>query len=270
MALTRLALQGTGHLAAALIKGFNRVADVPISLYNRTLEHALALAMTYPSVRVVEHEEMFDSERCPLLFVVPGRTLLSLSKDRLERLRHSGRVIVSCANGLPLSLLEKTFPGIPWVKSIPSVAAGVGKSVTLVAKGASVPEGSFREVREIFESVGRVILVQTDEEMDRLSVLTSCLPGILATILRELARTYGLTEIQTRELLVESSLGCMLLANEDASSLPTLEASVSNPGGLTEVGASFLRENLPQLFADMKIAMDNRIQQRRQSYLGIS
>jgi hypothetical protein len=44
-------------------------------------------------------------------------------------------------------------------------------------------------------------------------------------------------------------------------------ASVANPGGLTEVGVSVIRRNLPPVLRELKLAMDDRIQRRRQRYL---
>src|SRR5690242_13418227 len=131
MSDSRLAIQGAGHLATALVEGFSRSQLAPISLYNRTRQRAADLARLFPICKVFDDQAAFDSETCPLLFVIPGQALMEVSDDRMERLRASGRVVISCVNGLPLAVLEKRFPGIPWVKAIPNVAAAVGRSVTL-------------------------------------------------------------------------------------------------------------------------------------------
>jgi pyrroline-5-carboxylate reductase len=240
-------------LATALVEGFARVHAGPISLYDRTPARAQALAERFPALRVFEREPEFDAEPCPLLLVIPAAAILHLPAERIERLRRSGRVFVSCANGLPL---ERTFPGVRWVKAIPSIAAAVGKSVTLMANATP-------EVERIFASVGTVVHIETDDEIDRLSVLTSCLPGILAAMLDELARTYALDERQTRDLLLESALGSILVAQAKDTSLADLVTSVANPGGLTETGVSVIRGSLPPLLAEMKQAMDAKIRDRR-------
>jgi pyrroline-5-carboxylate reductase len=269
MHASRVAIQGAGHLAAALIEGFSRTQTTPIAIYNRTPERALELARVFPEVRVFE-EAPFDCEECPLLLVIPGRVLLELPDARMERLRRSGRVIVSCANGLPLSALEKRFPAIPWVKAIPSVAAGVGLSVTLAAKGTMVTENEFRDVVQLFGQVGSVIELSSEQEMDRFAVVTSCLPGILAAMLDEFALMYGLDQSRTRELLIESSLGSIVLAKERTGSLREIASSVSNPGGLTELGVSVIRQKLPAVLAELRQVLDDRQEQRRQQYLAFS
>jgi pyrroline-5-carboxylate reductase len=81
-----------------------------------------------------------------------------------------------------------------------------------------------------------------------------------------MARTYGLAERQTHELLLKSALGSILVARDKAASLPALLASVANPGGLTEAGVSVLGRDLPPLVAAMKQAMDDKIRQRRLRY----
>ena len=252
---SQFALQGAGHLVTALVEGFARAHAGPISLYDRTPARARALAGRFPALTVFDQEPEFDAERCPLLLVIPASAILQLPAERIERLRRSGRVVVSCANGLPLSLLKKTFPDVPWAKAIPSIAAAVGKSVTLMAGGTP-------EVERIFASVGSVVQLDNDDQIDRLSVLTSCLPGILAAMLDELARAYTLDERQTRDLLLESALGSILVAQKKETTLADLVTSVANPGGLTETGVSVIRRSMPSLLAEMKQAMDARIHER--------
>ena len=253
---SQFALQGAGHLATALIEGFARANAGPISIHDRTPARARALAGRFPQLTAFEQEQKFDAEPCPLLLVIPASAILQLAAARIERLRQSGRVLVSCANGLPLSLLEKAVPGVPWVKAIPSVAAAVGKSVTLMMNGTP-------EVERIFTSAGNVVHIASDDEIDRLSALTSCFPGILAAILDELASTYALDQRQTRDLLLESARGALLLAQQRETSLSDLVRSVANPGGLTESGVAVIRRSAPALFAEMKQTMDAKIQARR-------
>ena len=256
MASSQFAIQGAGHLATALVEGFSLTHAGPISIYDRTHARALALAERYSELTVFEQEQDFDAEPCPLLLVIPATAILHLPAERMERLRRAGRVLVSCANGLPLSLLKTRFPGLPWVNAIPSVAAAVGKSVTLMAGGTP-------EVERIFAAIGRVVQLQSDDEIDRLSALTSCLPGILAAILDELARAYALDERQTRDLLLESALGSILVSQQKETSLADLVATVANPGGLTEAGVYVIRRNMPALLTEMKQTMDARIRERR-------
>jgi pyrroline-5-carboxylate reductase len=253
---SQFALQGAGHLATALIEGFSLAHTGPISIYDRTPARAQTLAERFATLRVFEQPREFDAEPCPLLLVIPAAAILSLPADRIERLRRSGRVLVSCANGLPLSLLQKLVPDVPWVKAIPSIAAAVGKSVTLVANATP-------EVERIFNSIGSVVQIESDDEIDRLSVLTSCLPGILAAMLDELAQIYALDRRQTRDLLLESVLASVLVAQGKETTLADLVASVANPGGLTEAGVAVIRRGAPALLAEMKQAIEVRIRERR-------
>ena len=266
---SRVAVFGAGHLTAALVEGFSRAGTAPVSIYNRTPQRAVELARAFPILRVFEDRVAFDSGKCPLLVVIPGRALLDALSAGMERLKTSGRVVVSCVNGLPLSVLEQRFPGIPWIKAIPNVAAAMGNSVTLMAKGAAAGEAEFRAVQQIFESVGTVFRVENDEEMDRLAVVTSCLPGLLGAILDEFAQTYELDERQTRELLIESALGSLALAKHNPAGLPGLVSSVCNPGGLTESGVLAIRKTFPPALAELRSVLDRKQGLRRQQYLAL-
>jgi pyrroline-5-carboxylate reductase len=266
MPAARIAIEGAGHLTAALVEGFCRSQIVPISLHNRTRERALALARAFAGVRVLEGDA-FDSETCPLLFVIPGAALLEGLGGRIERVRGPGRVAVSCAGGLPLQVLEKRFPGIPWLRAIPTVTAAVGAGVTLLARGTGATGDQLRAVELLFAGVGKVFEVRSEEEMDRLAAVTSCLPGLLAATLDEFAAAHGLDENQTREFLLESAAASLALARKRTEDLAGLVATVANPGGMTEAGVSVIRRKLPAVWADLRAAMDERQEQRRAKYL---
>lgn len=269
MSDSRLAIYGAGHLATALIEGFSLGQPEPISLYNRSPQRPAELARAFPNIKVFTGEAAFDSEKCPLLLVIPGPAFLQVSPSRIQRLRESGRVIVSCINGLPLAALERRFPGIPWIKAIPNVAAAIGRSVTLIAKGTSVGDADLDSVEQIFKRVGTVFRAQSDEELDRFAVVTSCLPGMLGAILDEFAQAFGLNERQTRELLIPSAAGSLALVERDAAGLKHLVASVSNPGGLTQVGVSTIRSELPPVLDLLRQALDRKRDSRSRQYLAI-
>ncbi len=256
-----LAVQGAGHLGTALLEGFLRSRTAPITVHNRTAARASNMASRYPEVRFVERLEAFDQESCPLLLAIPGQAILEIPTDRVSRLSASSRLVVSCCNGLPLATLEARFPSIRWAKAVPAVTASIGKSVTLVMSSHDAPE-----LERIFGMVGSVVRFSMEEEFDRLSPVTSCLPGLLATILHELGQAFHLSATESRDLLAESALGTLLLTYSKSTSFDELANTVANPGGLTESGASVLRRDLPELFAAMKQAMDQRTEQRHRRF----
>ncbi len=188
----------------------------------------------------------------------------------MERLRASGRVVVSCVNGLPLSVLEQRFPGIRWIKAIPNVAAAVGRSVTLITKGEAAEDAHLRSVEQVFEGLGTVFRAHSDKELDRVAAVTSCLPGILGAMLDEFAQAVGLDERQTRELLIASAAGSLALAERDAVTLRDLVSSVSNPAGLTEVGVSTIRSTLPPVLAELRDMLDRKRESRWRQYLAMN
>jgi pyrroline-5-carboxylate reductase len=195
---------------------------------------------------------------------------MEASHDRMERLRASGRVVVSCVNGLPLSVLEQRFPGIFWIKAIPNVAAAVGRSVTLIAKGEAAEDSHLRSVEKILEGLGTVFRAHSDEQLDRLAAVTSCVPGILGAMLDEFAQAFELDEQQTRELLVASAAGSLALAERDAVTLRDLVSSVSNPGGLTEVGVSTIRSTVPAVLAELRDVLDRKRESRWRQYFAMN
>jgi len=86
----------------------------------------------------------------------------------------------------------------------------------------------------------------------------------MARPLRKRAVTYGLSERQTSDLLIESSIGSLLLAKGRNGSLREIVASVSSAGGLTEVGVATIRQELPAVLEELKHALECKQEQRLQ------
>ena len=74
-------------------------------------------------------------------------------------------------------------------------------------------------------------------------------------------------ERQTHELLIGSAAGSLALAERPAVTLRDLVTSVSNPGGLTEVGVSTIRSALPPVMAKLRDALDRKRELRWRQYL---
>jgi pyrroline-5-carboxylate reductase len=263
---TQVVIYGAGHLATALVEGFHRAGVESIAIYNRTPARAQTLAARFDSCHAIEKEKDIFNACCPVLLVIPGQAILELPRELEDGLRWSRSTVVSCANGLPLELIEATHPGIAWAKAVPTITAAVCRGVTPLFFGSAVSDVARTSILALFCKVGEPLLLEEDAEMDRISSITSCFPGLLAEVLDEWAHAFGLNANEERKLLLKSSLATLLALEDSAMSFGELVEHVARPGGLTGVGVAAIREEFPRAFAHVQAKMEGKIRVRREAF----
>jgi pyrroline-5-carboxylate reductase len=181
------------------------------------------------------------------LLIIPGQAILELPREFVDSLRRSQSTVISCANGLPLELIEAKHPGIAWAKAVPTITAAVCRGVTPILFGSEVSDAARTSILALFRMVGEPLLLEEDAGMDRMASITSCFPGLLAAVLDEWA--HGLNAEEGRKLLLESALATLLAIEDSAIPFGELVEHVARPGGLTGVGVAAIREEFPRAFA---------------------
>ena len=147
----------------------------------------------------------------------------------------------------------------------PSVCAEVGAGATILCHGARVGREAADSLEALLSSVGSVKAVP-ERELYAWSELASCGPGLLAVILGEfmdaVIRKTGLPRAEAESLWKETAFGTAKLLRDGGIGFNEVLSRVATPGGITEAGASALREGLPALFDGMLDRMGKRRAER--------
>jgi len=177
---------GAGHIARALGQGWSRpgLEDAPGLRYfdvSRSAAEATAQAMGAD----VAPDLLGLVERSELVIVaVRPQQVQDVLTETAPLL--GPRALVSVAAGVPLADLRAALPdGARVGRVMPNVAAALGLGVFLFVPGTLGPRAA--AVEELFARAGEVVALD-EGDFDAATAVAGCMPGVLAALVRDLAR----------------------------------------------------------------------------------
>lgn len=155
-----------------------------------------------------------------------------------------GAIVVSVAAGVTTASMEALLPtGTPVVRAMPNTPSHIGRGVTGVAGGAAASDADIERVREVFRTVGAVLVLE-ERRIDALTAVSGSGPAyvfLFAEAFTEATRRLGFSEDETR-LLVQGTISgaaeLMLQSDEDPDQL---RKNVTSPNGTTEQAVRVLQ-----------------------------
>jgi pyrroline-5-carboxylate reductase len=148
-------------------------------------------------------------------------------------------LVISIVAGTTIrSIVEKTTAAAKVVRAMPNTPAVVREGMTALAKGPGVSEDEMRLAREIFASVGRVVVVE-ERLMDAVTGLSGSGPAYVFQAIEALADggvKMGLPRPTAELLAAQTVLGAARLVLESGEHPAKLKDRVTSPGGTTIAG----------------------------------
>jgi pyrroline-5-carboxylate reductase len=171
------------------------------------------------------------------LLAVKPQTLAGVLKEThavLERL-----LVISIVAGATIrSIADQTTASARIIRAMPNTPAVVREGMTALAKGPGVSEDEMCLARQIFESVGRVVLVE-ERLMDAVTGLSGSGPAYVFQAIEALADggvKMGLPRATAELLAAQTVLGAARLVLESGEHPAKLKDRVASPGGTTIAG----------------------------------
>lgn len=171
--------------------------------------------------------------------------LLAVKPQSLEALLEglasvlAGRLVISIAAGVSIGRLAgRLGPASRIVRVMPNAPALVREGVSALAAGPGVTEDEMRLVRSLFESVGRVVVVE-ERLMDAVTGLSGSGPAYAFAAIEALADggvKMGLPRNTAELLAAQTLLGAARMLLETGEHPGRLKDRVASPGGTTIAG----------------------------------
>jgi pyrroline-5-carboxylate reductase len=154
------------------------------------------------------------------------------------------QVIVSLAAGVPTTVYEEAFAGVPVVRAMPNTPAAIDEAVTALCGGAHATEAALEAAERVLGAVGPTL--RLDEELlDAVTAVSGTGPAyvfLLVEALTEAAIREGIPRHAAERLVQQTVKGAgALLAAMDATP-EQLRAQVTSPGGTTAAAVHVLEE----------------------------
>jgi pyrroline-5-carboxylate reductase len=236
----RLGILGVGNMGEAILRGVlrGRVLNASqIAIYDVVGEKVERLADELGVKGVASIADLADLSDAILYSAKPQNVPEVLPE--LAKHVSPPKFIISIAAGVKTERLESFFrDGIPVVRVMPNIAALVGEAASAICGGRFAAEEHLGFAREIFRSVGKVIVVE-EKLMDVITGLSGSGPAFVFLVMEALADVgvqLGLTRQDATTLAVQTVLGAARMASETDEHLAALRNKVTSPGGTTAAG----------------------------------
>jgi pyrroline-5-carboxylate reductase len=171
------------------------------------------------------------------LLAVKPQTLADVLKETHAVL--GKHLVISIVAGATIrSIADQTTASARIIRAMPNTPAVVREGMTALAKGPGVSEDEMCLARQIFESVGRVVLVE-ERLMDAVTGLSGSGPAYVFQAIEALADggvKMGLPRATAELLAAQTVLGAARLVLESGEHPAKLKDRVASPGGTTIAG----------------------------------
>jgi pyrroline-5-carboxylate reductase len=160
------------------------------------------------------------------------------------------QLVVSIAAGLRLNDLSRWLGGYrSLVRTMPNMAAMIGKSITGLYADPSVTPGARNDAERILSAVGATLWLDDEAKMDAVTAISGSGPAYVFYFIEAIeaaAMQLGFDAAAAHKLTIETFLGAAQLADQSEETISTLRQQVTSKGGTTEAAL--------QSFANSQIA----------------
>ncbi len=240
MKTRRLGFLGAGNMSGALIKGLLHGGVLPperILASDVKAERLDQLRASHAIHTTTDNHALIRDCDVVVVAVKPqviDRVLTEVGQDvRRDQL------IVSVAAGVPIEALEARLPKESRVvRAMPNTPATVQAGATAIAGGTHAQHDDLRIARELFEAVGRVVVLD-EALLDAVTGLSGSGPAYVMVIIEALADggvKVGLHRDTALLLAAQTVFGSAKLLLETGEHPGRLKDMVTSPGGTAIAG----------------------------------
>jgi pyrroline-5-carboxylate reductase len=239
MKTKKLGFLGAGNMAGALIKGLLHAGMPPSNVLASDVKaDRLAHLRAEHGIRTTQNNHELLSELDVLVLSVKPQVIDKVLTEVGRDVKPS-QLVVSVAAGVPIEALEGRLPeGSRVVRAMPNTPATVQAGATAIAAGVHAREDDLAVAREIFEAVGRVVVLD-EGLLDAVTGLSGSGPAYVMLIIEALADggvKVGLHRDTALLLAAQTVFGSAKLLLETGEHPGRLKDMVTSPGGTAIAG----------------------------------
>ena len=242
-------LIGFGKMGRALVKGWlksNEIKNIiiiePVKQDFSDLKNYKTKIVIYKNIKHLASYNIIDV----LVLAVKPQKIENILLE-LNPLSKKIKLIISIIAGIKINKYEKYLgKSVPIIRAMPNTPASEGEGITAIVKNTICNEVSFEYSREILSSLGEVVTLNKEFQIDAVTAVSGSGPAYFFYFVEALinaATKLGLEDELAYKLALSTFIGSGILAKNLNQNLVELRQSVTSPGGTTEAGMKKLIEN---------------------------
>jgi pyrroline-5-carboxylate reductase len=245
-------LIGYGSMGSMLLNGFlssGVLTEDQVIVSTRTKSKLYDIKKRLPRVTIADNNAAVAQQSKIVLLAVKPKDVKPVLDEIMGSLAKDAHLIFISA-GVTISDVERIFYG-KVSKVIPSMTMEMREGIALACHNDRVEDADAEKIEKLFGSISTVKRIE-ERNFEVAGDLTSCAPGLLATIAQEFVnaglRHGSLTKEEARQMVIASFYGTAKLFAEKGMDFDEVISRVATPGGITEEGVKVLRNGLPATF----------------------
>ncbi|MBD8070356.1 pyrroline-5-carboxylate reductase ProI [Bacillus sp. PS06] len=241
----QIAFIGAGSMAEAIIAGmlqqklFN---PEQIIVTNRSNEQRLQELHNNYGVQVT-HNKQEAMQHADILVLAIKPKDVTEGINEIAPFTNKSQLIISVLAGVSTDTLRHLFDqDLAIVRAMPNTSAAIGKSATALALGEFATDNHLNLVRELFETVGLVSIVE-EGALHAVTGLSGSGPAYvyyLVEAMEKAAAEIGLEQEVAKDLILQTIIGAAEMLKSSPKHPSVLRKEVTSPGGTTEAGIKVL------------------------------
>jgi pyrroline-5-carboxylate reductase len=232
---------GGGNMAAAIIKGMTFKGTIDVFVSEPREVRRDYLKQHFGIQTTASNRELASS--CSIIILAVKPQDIPAVADEISDIVTDEKTVVSIAAGVTLSSLSSRLKTKKLIRVMPNTPALVQEGMTVMSLCECSSDREIAAVKEIFMSIGNVILLP-EKHMDTVTALSGSGPAFIALFIESMLESgikMGLSRSDALTLTVQTIAGTAKLL-ETGMSPSELRAMVTSPGGTTAAGLKVLEE----------------------------
>ena len=241
-------LVGCGKMGGALLAQWVRSKTVTF-----TVVDPVAQSVPDPA-QLVANVDALSATKFDLIIVAVKPQLIDEVMPAYRSYLSDGGFVASIAAGYAVDRLTESLGTANIVRIMPNLPSEIGRGVSGLYAAPALQQNHRSEIAALMELAGRVVWVDSEDALDRVTAIAGSGPGYVFEIARcfvEAAKELGFTEAEARDLVLETMAGTLEMARQSPESLETLRNNVTSKNGTTQAGLEQFQQDdrLAKLFA---------------------
>jgi pyrroline-5-carboxylate reductase len=245
--IQKIGFLGAGNLGQAILKAFldSGLVDKNNILITGRIEKKVQKVEEEFGVKAVStNEELIEGSSVVVIGVKPQDFYQAI--EPIASTFHDDHVVISLAAGIPLTAIERLIPNAKKIlRVMPNTAAKIKQSV-IAYSASSGAEPHLKWIEELLATMGLVVPVENDEEMEAMVVAASSGIGFIYELMmywQEWLEERGFEPETARRVTTQVFKGSAMMS-ESAFGTPLIELQkkVTSLKGVTAAGLDSMRE----------------------------
>ncbi|MCX7996602.1 MAG: pyrroline-5-carboxylate reductase [Patescibacteria group bacterium] len=239
-----LAIIGAGNMGGAIYTAVRTaLPDLDVAVCDP--ETGKLTALKVPSNRRFSRvNDLFSELR-------PNAVLLAVKPQSFEQLAAAidagltNTLVISIMAGIPIERLSRETRSERIIRSMPNLAAIVGKSLTGWIASPAATAADKAAARSLFRSFGIEVELATEADINSITALSGSGPAYyfyLTQLLEEKARAMGFSPADAETIAQQTIQGAAAVLASKTKTAKEWKQAVTSKGGTTEAALKHLRE----------------------------